>query len=75
MSFASRLTRHPIPFSTARGEEGWAILDGVDAALRPLVTGTAGSSPYLSGLILREAAWLSVALHAAPEYSIATLIA
>ena len=75
MSFASRLTRHPIPFSTARGDEGWAALHGVDLALRPLITGAAGSSPYLSALILREADWLSDALQAAPDDTIATLIA
>lgn len=75
MSFASRLTRHPIPFSTARGEEGWAVLQDVDPVLRPLITGTAGSSPYLSALIAREADWLSQALHIAPEESVAALIA
>ena len=75
MSFASRLTRHPIPFSTARGDEGWAALHGVDLALRPLITGAAGSSPYLSALILREADWLSDALQAAPDDTIAALIA
>ncbi|WP_439140547.1 bifunctional [glutamine synthetase] adenylyltransferase/[glutamine synthetase]-adenylyl-L-tyrosine phosphorylase [Roseicyclus sp.] len=75
MSFASRITRHPIPFSTARGAEGWAALHDVAAELRPLITGAAGSSPYLCALILREADWLSGALDTAPEETVAALIA
>lgn len=75
MSFASRLTRHPLPFNPDRGQEAWALLPGVDAILQPLIAGAAGSSPYLAGLIAREAAWLAPALAQAPEDSLAALIA
>lgn len=75
MSFASRLTRHPIPYSLDRAAEGWAALTGVSPELRPLIEGTAGSSPYLGGLVTREAPWLSEALIRPPEETIAALIA
>ena len=75
MSFAARLTRHPIPHAPERGAEGWAALQGVDAALRPLIEGTAGSSPYLAGLITKEAPWLSKALAEPPEAVLRDLIA
>ncbi|MBF9047132.1 glutamine-synthetase adenylyltransferase [Rhodobacterales bacterium LSUCC0031] len=75
MSFASRMTRHPIPFAPARGDEAWAALGGVDLTLRPLITGAAGSSPYLSSLFLREADWVPQALANRPEDSVSALIA
>jgi glutamate-ammonia-ligase adenylyltransferase len=75
MSFASRLTRHPIPHAPERAAEGWAALHDVDAALRPLVEGAAGSSPYLAGLIRKEAHWLSHALAEPPEDVMTDLIA
>ncbi|MHA7886619.1 [protein-PII] uridylyltransferase family protein [Roseicyclus sp.] len=75
MTFASRITRHPIPHSPDRGAEGWAALGDVDIGLRPLIEGTAGSSPYLAGLIGKEAVWLSQALAAPPEEAVAALIA
>ncbi len=75
MSFAARLTRHPIPHSPERGADGWDALHGVDATLRPLVEGAAGSSPYLAGLIRKEAHWLSHALAEPPEDVVTDLIA
>ena len=75
MRISSRLTRHPIPFQPDRGAEGWAALGDVARDLQPLITGAAGSSPYLAGLIAREAAWLAPELDRAPEDSVADLIA
>ncbi|NKX46007.1 glutamine-synthetase adenylyltransferase [Roseicyclus persicicus] len=75
MSFASRLTRHPIPHVPDRGAEAWAALHDVAPELRPLIEGTAGSSPYLAGLIRKEAHWLSHALADPPEDTITDLIA
>ena len=74
MSFASRLTCHPLPHHRDRAAEGWAALHAVAPEFRPLIEGTAGSSPFLGGLIRREAAWLSEALNIAPETTIAALI-
>mgnify|MGYP000055673237 CR=1 FL=1 len=62
MSFASRLTRHPIPFDPDRGADALAHLPGLSPDLRPLIEGTGGCSPYLAGLIGKESAWLAEAL-------------
>jgi len=35
--------------------------------IRALLEGTAGCSPYLAGLMIREADWLETALAVAPE--------
>jgi glutamate-ammonia-ligase adenylyltransferase len=74
MSFAARLTRHPIPHTPERGAEAWVALHDVAADLRPLVEGAAGSSPYLAGLIRKEASWLSHALGMPPEDAVTDLI-
>ncbi len=59
MSFADRMTRAPHPFDPARGDDILAqIGDPGDGALRDLIAGTAGCSPYLAGLIQRERDWL-----------------
>ena len=75
MSLASRLTRHPIPHSPERGAEALSQLPGLAPELRPLIEGTGGSSPYLGGLIAREADWLAEALAGEPEAAVAALIA
>jgi len=74
MSFAARVTRHPIPFNPERGAEALEHLHDLPPELRPLVEGTAGCSPYLGGLIRREGHWLSHALDDEPEYTIVTLL-
>ena len=75
MSFAARLTRHPIPYAPDRGAEALAHLPGLPPELHPLIEGTGGSSPYLAGLIAREGDWLAGALCDAPEAVVAALIA
>ncbi|SIN98370.1 glutamine-synthetase adenylyltransferase [Vannielia litorea] len=62
MDFAAQITRLPIAVdetaaTRAREANGWA---GGDMAR--LIGGTAGSSPYLAGLIEREGQWLSEAV-------------
>ncbi|MFT4014248.1 MAG: glutamine-synthetase adenylyltransferase [Paracoccus sp. (in: a-proteobacteria)] len=59
MSFSSRMTRLPIPMVPARGQAAAERLGLSDSALSDLLRGAAGSSPYLAGLIEREAEWLS----------------
>jgi glutamate-ammonia-ligase adenylyltransferase len=71
MSFASRLARSPIPYEPARAEEVLARFACLPADLRALLEGTAGCSPYLCGLMLREADWLEEALAGAPEAALA----
>ncbi|MCU4654547.1 glutamine-synthetase adenylyltransferase [Roseibacterium sp. SDUM158016] len=74
MSFASRVTRHPIPFVPERGTEALAHFHDLPPELRPLIEGTAGCSPYLAGLMAREGHWLSHALDEPPENTMADLV-
>ncbi len=66
-AFAHRIVRCPLPHDPARGEEAAALLPGLPAAVADLLRGAAGCSPYLAGLIRREAGWLAPALEAPPE--------
>ena len=72
MSFADQITRAPIPFDKARAED--ARIEGVRGPLGGLLEGTAGSSPFLAGLIAKEAAWLIPALEQDPEEAFAALM-
>ena len=62
MDFAARITRLPLPVDSARGQSALEATGIADPRLGDLIRGTAGCSPYLSGLILREADWLAEAL-------------
>ena len=75
MTFASRLTRCPIPHDPARAEEPRARFAGLAPELRALVEGTAGCSPYLAGLMTREADWIEAALAGSPEDALADALA
>ncbi len=61
MSLSDRLTRVPRPFDPAIGAEAVAVT-GLTGSAADLIAGAAGCSPYLAGLIAREAAWLHDAL-------------
>lgn len=67
MRFSSRLTRHPLPFDPERGADVLSSLPEVAPELRPLITGTAGCSPYLAGLMGKESDWLIEALTQDPD--------
>ncbi|MGC1429538.1 MAG: glutamine-synthetase adenylyltransferase [Albidovulum sp.] len=71
MTFASRLTRCPIPYEPDRAGE----VRGRFASLAPevinLLAGAAGCSPYLAGLMERDAAWLEETLATTPEAALA----
>jgi glutamate-ammonia-ligase adenylyltransferase len=67
MTFASRLTRCPIPHDPARTEAPRARFAALAPELRALLEGTAGCSPYLAGLMTREADWIEAALAGRPE--------
>jgi len=58
----SRLTRAPRPVDRPRAAEVAARFAPSATPLGDLIEGTAGCSPYLHGLILREADWLTAAL-------------
>ncbi|MBR9766454.1 MAG: bifunctional [glutamine synthetase] adenylyltransferase/[glutamine synthetase]-adenylyl-L-tyrosine phosphorylase [Rhodobacteraceae bacterium] len=55
-------TRLPRPFDPERGAEALSLMPELDGDLASLIAGTAGSSPYLAGLIGQETDWLRGAL-------------
>ncbi|MCB1340851.1 MAG: glutamine-synthetase adenylyltransferase [Pseudooceanicola sp.] len=73
---SSRLSIHrlPRPFQPDLGEEALALLPGLDRDHADLIRGTAGSSPYLKGLIATEADWLPGALYD-PDAALAAVMA
>jgi len=62
MDFTRQITRLPRAFDPDLGQEALSRLPGLSSDLAGLITGTAGSSPYLKGLIERECDWLTGAL-------------
>ena len=70
MNFSSRLTRCPIAYDPGPGAEARARFAGLAPELGDLLAGAAGCSPYLAGLMAREADWLDQALTIAPETAI-----
>ncbi|MEF9602441.1 glutamine-synthetase adenylyltransferase, partial [Paracoccus sp. PXZ] len=62
MDFAARITRLPIPADPGRGLSALQATGIADPRLGDLIRGAAGCSPYLAGLIEREADWLPEAL-------------
>ena len=62
MDFAAKITRLPLPVDPARGQEAVDAAAIADPRIADLIRGAAGCSPYLSGLIAREADWLADAL-------------
>ncbi|EPX79020.1 [protein-PII] uridylyltransferase family protein [Litoreibacter arenae] len=59
MAFADRITRHPLPYNPERCAEAHATFNGLPAALHELLENTASCSPYLAGLMAREADWIA----------------
>lgn len=62
MDFAARITRHPLAADPDRARHVLALFPTLDPALAALIEGAAGCSPYLAGLLQREADWLPGAL-------------
>ncbi len=65
--FSSQITRLPRPFDKTRGHEIDQLYGDQDRAIRQLLAGAGGSSPYLHGLLHSEADWLRAALAGAPD--------
>jgi len=74
-AFIARLTRQPIAVDPGAAADAIRSFADLDPALRPLIAGTAGSSPYLRNLMTREADWLRVALSLSPETALASVLA
>ena len=71
-SLAERVVAAPRALDAAKGA---AAAEGWDGPMAALLAGAAGSSPYLAGLIGREAAWLREAAGRAPEAALAEALA
>lgn len=71
---SARITRNPLAFETSRGDDVLTGLPGQSGALKELLHGTASSSPYLAGLMRREATWLEDVLTQAPETAFQALL-
>ena len=75
LPFAARLTRAPIPFDEQTGADAARAFSDLGTEFLPLIAGAAGCSPYLNGLMSREADWLRLALSCAPETAAAGVLA
>ena len=73
MSIAANMIRVPRPFDNDRGTDAARAVPEVTGDLRALVQGAAGCSPYLAGLIQKEAQWLPQALEA-PDDALSALL-
>ncbi|TBN36545.1 glutamine-synthetase adenylyltransferase [Paracoccus subflavus] len=62
MDFAARMTRHPIPADPDRARHALSLFPPLDPRLSALIGGAAGCSPYLAGLLQKEAGWVIGAL-------------
>ena len=74
MSLASRLTRLPIAHDPATAADLRTGLGGFSPEVLELMAATAGCSPYLHGLMRREADWLRDAAEA-PEAALEAALA
>ena len=62
MTLTDHMTRMPRPFDAERGRAVADALALPSGDLSDLIAGAAGCSPYLAGLIEKEAGWLPDAL-------------
>lgn len=74
MSFANRLTRFPVVHDAALAASVGSLFSDVDANLKLLLAGAAGCSPYLQGLIVKEAVWMNGLLQGTPEEGFANAV-
>ncbi|MDU8926470.1 glutamine-synthetase adenylyltransferase [Alisedimentitalea sp. MJ-SS2] len=61
MDFVSRITRLPHAFEPERGRDALEHVPDLSDDLAALIKGAGGCSPYLSGLMAKEGAWLTPA--------------
>ncbi len=73
-TLARRITRAPRPYDAARAADTAAAWPDAARPLADLLVGAAGCSPYLYGLIRREADWLAPTLDCPPEASMVGLL-
>jgi [glutamine synthetase] adenylyltransferase / [glutamine synthetase]-adenylyl-L-tyrosine phosphorylase len=74
MTLARRIIRQPIPFDPAAAADIKVLLPNLGNEVMGLIAATAGCSPYLRDLMLREADWLPDAV-ADPEAALDAVLA
>ncbi len=74
-SLADRISRAPRPYDPVQAADAAARFASQPAPVRALLEGTAAGSPFLAGLIAREADWLEAALAAPPEATLQATLA
>ena len=74
-AFQNRITRKPIACDIGASADIRAAFADLAPQLTDLLAAVAGCSPYLTGLMLREAAWLRTALAVEPETALAQVFA
>jgi [glutamine synthetase] adenylyltransferase / [glutamine synthetase]-adenylyl-L-tyrosine phosphorylase len=74
-AFAARLRRSPIAFDAEAGRDAARAFADLPPEVAGLLAGTAGCSPYLKGMMAREAEWLREALAEVPETVLTDLLA
>jgi glutamate-ammonia-ligase adenylyltransferase len=73
--FASCLRSVPLPHDPGPADAITRAFADIPSDVRELLAGTAGCSPYLFGLMEREADWLRAAITQSPDETIGSLIA
>ncbi len=73
MTFAARITRAPRAYNPDRAKDVSERFSDQPAALRDLISGTAGCSGYLASLLTRHEDWLRAAVDARPEDTLTAL--
>ena len=73
--FASRITRSPLPFDPAAYGDMRAAFADLGPPMAELLGATAACSPYLKGLMQREAAWWRSACTMPPELAVQSVLA
>jgi [glutamine synthetase] adenylyltransferase / [glutamine synthetase]-adenylyl-L-tyrosine phosphorylase len=69
-SLASRLSRQPLPYDLAAAQDMRAGFGDLAAEMREFLALVAGCSPYLQGLMQKEAEWLRAIVDQPPEHSL-----
>ncbi|MBZ0129893.1 MAG: glutamine-synthetase adenylyltransferase [Rhodobacteraceae bacterium] len=75
MSLNTLACKAPIPHEPERGAEAAALFGRAPENVSALIAGVAGCSPYLRGLIGREAEWLANVLDTDPDQVLADILA
>ncbi|MBV1864159.1 MAG: bifunctional [glutamine synthetase] adenylyltransferase/[glutamine synthetase]-adenylyl-L-tyrosine phosphorylase [Rhodobacteraceae bacterium] len=75
MALKDLLKTAPIPFEPELTQEVLAKLGLAEGHAKELVAGIAGCSPYLRGLLMREADWFAGALNLEPEEVFTAILA